>query len=108
LSRDLLRISADRSITWRRTEFWRGTAAVTGVAHVSDEPRQGSDRVGFLHGVPTATFRVLFVLVVLSHRRRRLVYFNVAEHPTAEWTARQLLEAGALEEGPRYLIRDRD
>ena len=58
--------------------------------------------------VPTATFRVLFVLVVLTHSRRRLVHFNVTEHPTAEWTARQLLEACALEEGPRYLIRDRD
>ncbi|PYU91071.1 MAG: transposase [Acidobacteria bacterium] len=58
--------------------------------------------------VPTATFRVLFVLVMLTHSRRRLVHLNVAEHPTAEWTARQLLEACALEEGHRYLIRDRD
>ena len=58
--------------------------------------------------VPTATFRVLFVLVLLTHRRRRLVHFNVTEHPTAEWTARQLLEAGGHEEAPRYLIRDRD
>jgi transposase InsO family protein len=58
--------------------------------------------------VPTATFRVLFVFVVLSHGRRRLVHFNVTEHPTAEWTARQLLEACGLEERPRYLIRDRD
>jgi transposase InsO family protein len=58
--------------------------------------------------VPTATFRVLFVLVVLTHSRRRLVYFNVTEHPTAEWTARQLLEACTLEASPRYLIRDRD
>src|SRR5436309_8072830 len=51
--------------------------------------------------VATATFRVLFVLVVLTHSRRRLLHFNVTEHPTAEWTARQLLEACALEEGPR-------
>ena len=58
--------------------------------------------------VPTATFRVLFVLVVLSHGRRRLVHFNVTEHPTAEWTARQLLEACGPEENPRHLIRDRD
>jgi len=58
--------------------------------------------------VPTATFRVLFVLVMLTHSRRRLVHFNVTEHPTAEWTARQLLEACAQEEAPRYLIRDRD
>src|ERR671930_1635716 len=38
--------------------------------------------------VPTVIFRVLFVLVMLSHARRRLVHFNVTEHPTAEWTAR--------------------
>src|SRR6266850_4805929 len=58
--------------------------------------------------VPTATFRVLFVLLVLSHRRRRLVHFNVTEHPTAELTARQLIEACGQEESPRHLIRDRD
>jgi transposase InsO family protein len=55
--------------------------------------------------VPTATFRVLFVLVALSHRRRRLVHFDVTEHPTAEWTARQLIEACGQDESPR--IRDR-
>jgi putative transposase len=58
--------------------------------------------------VPTATFRVLFVLVMLTHSRRRLVHFNVTEHPSAEWTVRQLLEASAVEDPPRYLIRDRD
>src|SRR5215813_4733605 len=58
--------------------------------------------------VPTATFRVLFVVVMLTPGRRRLVHFNVTEHPTAEWTARQLLEACAPEESPKYLIRDRD
>jgi putative transposase len=36
---------------------------------------------------PTATFRVLFVLIVLAHNRRRVVHFNVTEHPTALWTA---------------------
>src|SRR5437867_6138302 len=46
-----------------------------------------------LFTVPTATFRVLFVLVILTHSRRRLVHFNVTEHPTAEWTARQLLRS---------------
>jgi len=58
--------------------------------------------------VPTATFRVLFVLVVLSHGRRRLWHFNITEHPTAEWTGRQLIEACGPEDSPRYLIRDRD
>src|SRR5215472_12276941 len=37
--------------------------------------------------VPTATFRVLFVLVVLAHRRRRVLHFNVTEHPTAAWAS---------------------
>ena len=48
------------------------------------------------------------MLVVLRHDRRRLVHFSVTEHPTAEWTARQLVEAYALEDAPGNLIRDRD
>jgi putative transposase len=43
--------------------------------------------------VPTLTFRLLYVFVVLSHDRRRILHFNVTEHPTAEWTAQQLTEA---------------
>ena len=58
--------------------------------------------------VPTATFRVLFVLVILSHDRRRILHFNVTEHPTAAWTARQLLEACGTDDAPRFLVRDRD
>ena len=58
--------------------------------------------------VPTATFRVLFVFLVLSHDRRRIVHFNVTEHPTADWTAQQIREAFPWDEAPRYLIRDRD
>src|SRR5438309_4671837 len=58
--------------------------------------------------VPTATFRVLFVLIVLNHGRRRLVHFNVTAHPTAEWTAPHPLDASGQDESPRHLIRDRD
>ncbi|MDQ3686436.1 MAG: integrase core domain-containing protein, partial [Acidobacteriota bacterium] len=58
--------------------------------------------------VPTATFRVLFVLIVLSHDRRRVVHFNVTEGPTAEWTAQQIREAFPEDTAPRYIIRDRD
>jgi len=58
--------------------------------------------------VPTATFRVLFVLVVLSHERRRVVHFGVTEHPTVEWTLQQMREAFPWEEAPRYVLRDRD
>jgi putative transposase len=57
---------------------------------------------------PTAFFQVLFVFVILSHDRRRPVHFAVTEHPTAEWAARQLLEAFPWDSGPRYLLRDRD
>ena len=58
--------------------------------------------------VPTATFRLLFVFLVLSHDRRRLLHFGVTSHPTAEWTARQLVQAFPWDSAPRYLLRDRD
>jgi putative transposase len=58
--------------------------------------------------VPTATFQVLFVFVMLAHERRRIVHFTVTQHPTAKWTAQQIVEAFPWGEAPRYLLRDRD
>jgi putative transposase len=58
--------------------------------------------------VPTARLRVLFVLVVLAHHRRRVVHFNVTEHPTAAWTAQQVVNAFPDDAAPAYLLRDRD
>ena len=58
--------------------------------------------------VPTATFRVLFVFVVLAHERRRVLHFGVTEHPTQEWTIQQMREAFPWDEAPRYVLRDRD
>src|SRR5205807_9081359 len=58
--------------------------------------------------VPTARLRVLFVLVVLAHHRRRVVHFNVTEHPTAAWTAQQIVDAFPDDSAPSYLLRDRD
>ncbi len=58
--------------------------------------------------VPTVRFEVLFVLIVLSHHRRRLVHFNVTGNPTAEWTAQQIVEAFPYDTAPKYLLRDRD
>jgi transposase InsO family protein len=58
--------------------------------------------------VPTATFRVLFVFVVLAHERRRVVHFGVTEHPTEEWTMQQMREAFPWDEAPRYVLHDRD
>jgi transposase InsO family protein len=56
--------------------------------------------------VPTVTFGTLYVLVVLSHERRRVIHFGVTAHPTAEWTARQITEAFPWDQAPRFLIRD--
>ena len=58
--------------------------------------------------VPTATFRVLFVFVVLSHARRRVLHFQVTEHPSQEWTMQQIREAFPWDHACRYLLRDRD
>jgi len=58
--------------------------------------------------VPTATFRILYGLVVLAHDRRRVVRVNVTANPTAQWTAQQIVEAFPFDTAPCYLLRDRD
>jgi transposase InsO family protein len=58
--------------------------------------------------VPTATFRALYVFVILSNARRRIVHFNVTDSPTAIWTGQQIVEAFPWDTAPKYLIRDRD
>jgi putative transposase len=58
--------------------------------------------------VPTIRLRVLFVFLVMEHRRRKVLHFGVTEHPTAEWTAQQVVEAFSERDAKRYLIRDRD
>jgi transposase InsO family protein len=58
--------------------------------------------------VPTATFRVLYVFLVLEHERRRIIHFNVTEGPSARWTGQQLVNAFPYDSAPKYLIRDRD
>ena len=58
--------------------------------------------------VPTLTGRVLFVLVLLTHHRRRIVHFAITEHPTAAWRAQQLIEVFPDDTAPRWLLRDRD
>jgi transposase InsO family protein len=58
--------------------------------------------------VPTINFKILFVFIVLAHHRRRMLHFNVTAHPTADWTANQIVQAFPWDEAPRYLLRDRD
>ena len=58
--------------------------------------------------VLTATFRVIFVFLVMSNDRRRIVHFNVTESPTAAWTGQQIVEAFPWDTAPKYLLHDRD
>src|SRR5438128_6780528 len=58
--------------------------------------------------VSTLTFRLLFGFLILQHNRRALVHVNVTDHPTAAWTAHQLVESFPEETAPKYLLRDRD
>ena len=58
--------------------------------------------------VVTATFGFHYVLIVLSHDRRRVLHFSAMAHPSAGWTARQALQAFPGDIAPRYLLRDWD
>ncbi len=58
--------------------------------------------------VPTVTFRLLYVFVVLEHERRRIVLFNVTDGPSARWTGQQIVNAFPYNSAPKYMIRDRD
>jgi putative transposase len=58
--------------------------------------------------VPTVTFRLLFVLVILAHDRRRIIHADVTAHPTAGRIAQQLRNAFPVDQAPRYLVHDRD
>ena len=58
--------------------------------------------------VPTISFRLLYGLLILRHDRRRIMWLGATTHPTAEWIARQLVDACGWHEAPRYLVHDRD
>jgi putative transposase len=58
--------------------------------------------------VPTIRLKVLFVFILMEHDRRKVLHFNVTEHPTAAWTAQQIVEAFADRDAARHLLRDRD
>ena len=58
--------------------------------------------------VPTVGFKLLFVLVILRHQRRRPMSLSVTGNPTAEWIALQISDAFPWNDAPDHLIRDRD
>ena len=58
--------------------------------------------------VASASFRLLYVMIILAHDRRKILLIAVTEHPTAAWLSRQVTEAFPWDTAPRYLLRDRD
>jgi hypothetical protein len=58
--------------------------------------------------VRTATFRVLYCFFVIAHGRRKILHFNVTEHPTCASIVQQLREAFPEDRAPQHLILDRD
>src|SRR3984957_18293913 len=58
--------------------------------------------------VVSVSFRLLYVMIILTHDRRKIVRFDVTRHPTAGWLSRQVTEAFPWDTAPRYLLRDRD
>jgi putative transposase len=101
----LLIVKPETVLRWHRRRFASYWTRLSG----SNGPgRPGKDREIDFFTVPTVTFRVLFVLIVLAHDRRKIAHFNVTEHPTAEWAAHQVIETVGDGKSPRYPIRDRD
>ena len=58
--------------------------------------------------VPTITFKLIYVFIILFHGRRKKIHFNVTDSPTAAWTGQQIVEAFPFDSAPKYMIRDRD
>ena len=56
--------------------------------------------------VPTLTFKTLYVLLIISHGRRKIEYFSVTAHPTAAWLIQQIRNATPFENRPEHLIHD--
>jgi transposase InsO family protein len=86
-------------------DFWRFDAS--GTLNGGDTALWEAVAIDFAV-VPTVTFELLFVFVVLGLERRKILHCNVTEHPTAQWTGQQLVEALPWETTARYVIRDRD
>ena len=56
----------------------------------------------------TATFRILYVLVVMEHGSRRLIHLNATAHPTAAWTLQRLRETIPSDHQYGFIIHDHD
>jgi putative transposase len=61
-----------------------------------------------LFTMPTVTFHLLYCFFIIAHDRRRVLHFNVTDHPTSTWITQQIRETFPDEAGARYLILDHD
>jgi hypothetical protein len=77
------------------------------VERVRAKPRPRRAREDFFV-VVVATFRILYVFVVLEVGTRRILHWNVTAHPTADWTAQQFRMIISGDHAHRFVIRDRD
>ena len=95
-------------IGWQRAGFrmfWRWNSRGR-----SGRPRKDAGAIAAMDFfvVPTVTFRLLYVLVVITQERRKVVHFNITEAPSAQWTVQQVVNAFSYDTAPKYLLRDRD
>jgi transposase InsO family protein len=97
---------SDSTIRKYRPEHRRSTSAQTWKTFLHNHTKE-LVAVDFFT-VPTATFRVLYVFLVLAHERRKVLHFHITQAPSAAWAAQQMVEAFAFTTPPRYLLRDRD
>ena len=78
------------------------SAEFKAVSDVADVPKQSANKCSiYFFIVPTVAFKILFVLVILHHCRRKVVHFNVTSNPTVQWTTQQVVEAFPLGYGAK-------
>ena len=97
---------SDSTIRKYRPEQRRSTSAQTWKTFLHNHTKE-LVAVDFFT-VSTATFRVLYVFLVLAHERRKVLHFHITQAPSAAWAAQQMVEAFPFTAPPRYLLRDRD
>jgi putative transposase len=106
---ELLKIGievSERTVSGLLRRFWPRPPSQTWRTFL-DNHMHNTFSMDFLT-VPTAIFKVLFVLVIIDHSRRKVVHFGVTRNPSAKWTAQQVVEACPFDATPKYLLRDRD
>ena len=56
--------------------------------------------------VSTLTFKILHVLIIVAHDRRKIIHFAVTENPTSQWMIQQIRNTTPFGAQPTYLLHD--